>query len=99
MVNFAPIPTRRYYYPSYVSATNHLDTLVMLVQAARMFIASVGLLKSDWLLPNLSPKLCLPHSYSRPTLIQYSSGPVSMGNTFHDLPRFCETADNTERYL
>jgi hypothetical protein len=28
----------------------------------------------------------------------YSSAPVSTGNTFQDLPRLRETADNTERY-
>jgi hypothetical protein len=27
----------------------------------------------------------------------YSSAPVSTGNTLQDLPRLCETADNTER--
>jgi hypothetical protein len=30
---------------------------------------------------------------------QYSSAPVSMGNTFQDLPRLRETTDNTERYI
>jgi hypothetical protein len=29
----------------------------------------------------------------------YSSAPVSTGNTFQDLQRLCETADNTERYI
>jgi hypothetical protein len=29
---------------------------------------------------------------------QHSSAPVSTGNTFQDLPRLRETADNTERY-
>jgi hypothetical protein len=29
----------------------------------------------------------------------YSSAPVSTGNTFQDLPRLRETADNTERYI
>jgi predicted metalloendopeptidase len=31
--------------------------------------------------------------------IMYSSAPVSTGDTFQNLPRVCETADNTERYL
>jgi hypothetical protein len=31
--------------------------------------------------------------------IKYSSAPVFTGNTFQDLPRLCETADNTERYI
>jgi hypothetical protein len=30
---------------------------------------------------------------------KYSSGPVSMVNTFQDIPRLCETPDNTERYI
>jgi hypothetical protein len=29
----------------------------------------------------------------------YSSAPVPTGNTFQDLPRLRETADNTERYI
>jgi hypothetical protein len=29
----------------------------------------------------------------------YSSAPVPTGNTFQDLPRFRETADNTESYI
>jgi hypothetical protein len=29
----------------------------------------------------------------------YSSAPVSTVNTFQDLPRLRETADNTERYI
>jgi hypothetical protein len=29
----------------------------------------------------------------------YSSAPVPTGNTFQDLLRVCETADNTERYI
>jgi hypothetical protein len=29
----------------------------------------------------------------------YSTAPVSTGNTFQDLPRLRETADNTERYI
>jgi hypothetical protein len=39
---------------------------------------------------------------SIPDLLQYnihSSAPVSTGNTFLDLPRLRETADNTERYI
>jgi hypothetical protein len=31
--------------------------------------------------------------------IMYSSAPVSTGNTFQDLSRLREPADNTERYL
>jgi hypothetical protein len=31
--------------------------------------------------------------------LNYSSAPVSTGNTFQDLPRWRETADNTERYI
>jgi hypothetical protein len=30
---------------------------------------------------------------------KYSSAPLSAGNTFQDLPRLGETADNTERYI
>jgi hypothetical protein len=30
---------------------------------------------------------------------KYSSAPVSTGNTFQDLPRLRETADNAERYI
>jgi hypothetical protein len=30
---------------------------------------------------------------------EYGSATVSTGNTFQDLPRLCETADNTERYI
>jgi hypothetical protein len=30
---------------------------------------------------------------------EYSSAPVSMGNTSQDLPRLRETTDNTERYI
>jgi hypothetical protein len=30
---------------------------------------------------------------------KYRCGPVSTGNTFQDLPRLRETADNTERYI
>jgi hypothetical protein len=33
------------------------------------------------------------------TLQIYSSAPVFTGNTFQDLPRIHETADNTERYI
>jgi hypothetical protein len=33
------------------------------------------------------------------TVVIYSSAPVSADNTFQDLPRLCETADNTERYI
>jgi hypothetical protein len=29
----------------------------------------------------------------------YSSASVSTGNTFQELPRLYETADNTERYI
>jgi hypothetical protein len=29
----------------------------------------------------------------------YSSAPISMGNTFQDLVRLCETVDNTEHYI
>ena len=29
----------------------------------------------------------------------YSWTPFSAGNTFQDLPRLCETAENTERYI
>jgi hypothetical protein len=29
----------------------------------------------------------------------YSSAPVSTGNTFQDLPRLPKTADNTEDYI
>jgi hypothetical protein len=29
----------------------------------------------------------------------YRCAPVSTGNTFQDLPRLRETADNTERYI
>jgi hypothetical protein len=32
-------------------------------------------------------------------IIKYSSAPISTGNTFQDLPRLRETADNTERYI
>ena len=32
-------------------------------------------------------------------ILHYSSAPVSTGNTFQDLPRLRETADNTERYI
>jgi hypothetical protein len=32
-------------------------------------------------------------------ILLYSSAPVFTGNTFQDLPRLCETADNTERYI
>jgi hypothetical protein len=31
--------------------------------------------------------------------VKYSSAPVSTDNTFQDLPRLRETADNTERYI
>jgi hypothetical protein len=30
---------------------------------------------------------------------KYISAPVSTGNTFQDLPRLREIADNTERYI
>jgi hypothetical protein len=30
---------------------------------------------------------------------KHSSAPVFTGNTFQDLPRLCETADNIERYI
>jgi hypothetical protein len=33
------------------------------------------------------------------TIQKYSSVAVSSGNTFQDLPRLRETADNTERYI
>jgi hypothetical protein len=33
------------------------------------------------------------------TVVKYSSALVSTGNTFQDLSRLCETADNTERYI
>jgi hypothetical protein len=29
----------------------------------------------------------------------YSSAPVSVGNTFQDLPQLCETSDNNECYI
>jgi hypothetical protein len=29
----------------------------------------------------------------------YISAPVSRGNKVQDLPRLCETKDNTERYI
>jgi hypothetical protein len=32
-------------------------------------------------------------------LQNYSSAPVSAGNTFRDLPRLRETADDTEHYI
>jgi hypothetical protein len=35
----------------------------------------------------------------RGEIMKYSSAPVSTGNTFQDLPRLRETADNTERYI
>jgi hypothetical protein len=31
--------------------------------------------------------------------LKYSSATVSVSNTFQDLPRLRETADNTERYI
>jgi hypothetical protein len=31
--------------------------------------------------------------------LDYSSAPVSMGNTFQDLPWLRKTTDNTERYF
>jgi len=31
--------------------------------------------------------------------IEYRRNPVTAGNTFQDLPRLRETADNTERYM
>jgi hypothetical protein len=30
---------------------------------------------------------------------KYSSAPVSVGDTFLDLLRLCETTDNTQRYI
>jgi hypothetical protein len=30
---------------------------------------------------------------------EYRCAPISAGNTFQDLPRLRETADNTERYI
>jgi hypothetical protein len=35
----------------------------------------------------------------RPSEAKYSGAPVSTGNTFQDLPRLRETADNTERFI
>jgi hypothetical protein len=32
-------------------------------------------------------------------VFQYRRTPISMVNMFQDLPRLCETADNTERYV
>jgi hypothetical protein len=32
-------------------------------------------------------------------LYNYSSAPVSTGNTFQELARLLETTDNTERYI
>jgi hypothetical protein len=37
--------------------------------------------------------------YEIPVIPIYSSAPVSTGNTFQDLPRLREIADNTERYI
>jgi hypothetical protein len=42
------------------------------------------------------PKYC---TYTKHTHVYIHSAPVSTGNTFQDLPRLCETADNTERYV
>ena len=35
----------------------------------------------------------------RAALQEYRRTPASVGNTFQDLPRLCETADNTEHYI
>jgi hypothetical protein len=38
-----------------------------------------------------------PHTSEHFT--HYRCAPVSTDNTFQDISRFCETADNTERYF
>jgi hypothetical protein len=40
-----------------------------------------------------------PRTPTRASKTTYSSAPVSTGNTFLDLPRLRETADNTESYI
>jgi len=37
--------------------------------------------------------------YIHEIVFLYMRTPASVGNTFQDLPRLCETADNTERYI
>jgi len=41
----------------------------------------------------------LKRSISVVVIFKYRRTPVSVGNTFQDLPRLHETADNTERYI
>jgi hypothetical protein len=47
--------------------------------------------------------LVLPTWYNKIYLVyfnyNYRCAPVSMGNTFQDLPRLHETVDNTEHYI
>jgi hypothetical protein len=53
--------------------------------------------------PNRGPPRCVTRAAA--TFVNYthththSSAPVSAANTFQDLPRLRETADNTERYI
>jgi hypothetical protein len=42
---------------------------------------------------------CSTNCKYRTAATLYSSSPVSTGDTFQDLPRVRETADNTERYI
>jgi hypothetical protein len=43
--------------------------------------------------------LCLEENRIDLCNIKYRRTPVSAGNTFQDVPRLRETADNTERYI
>jgi hypothetical protein len=50
--------------------------------------------------------ICIKHTHTRPKPLghlfensKYKCASVYTGNTFQDLPRLRETADNTERYI
>jgi hypothetical protein len=61
----------------------------------------------EWGVPTRQPCGLMPIRQNRSrkveipnvTVHKHSSAPVSAGNTFQDLPRLRETADNTERYI
>jgi hypothetical protein len=48
---------------------------------------------------NSAQKCNAIYVYGYFNVINYSSVPVSTGNTFQDLPQLRETAYNTERYI
>jgi hypothetical protein len=66
-----------------------LSSIILVLCAVYISISNYPLSRTTWLFP---PKQIFDNNSN-------SSSPVSTGNTFQDLPRLRETADNTKHYI